>query len=360
MKRHSTTLVHSIGGFDKNLRDLSESHKYNPTVRNKTANPVDLDGEDHMKQTQYAIEAEDLTRKFGNLVAVDHINFKVQEGELWGLLGPNGAGKTTTVKMLCGLLTPTDGTAKVEGRDIQKEVGEIRKLIGVCPQEPTVYERLTGKENVKLIGQMHKVSKAELKKKTDELLERIGLTERADDQVITYSGGMKRRLDLIMALVHDPPILFLDEPTLGLDPAVRRAVWDFILELKERKKTIVMTTHYMEEADELCDRVAIIDYGKIIEEGSPEKLKEKVGRGDRIEMEFSGDAEAAIKQLKRLKFIKTVAAAENRLVIVAEAGVLRLGEIIKTTSRAGTVGRTSLSENTLEDVFLHLTGRRLR
>jgi len=313
-----------------------------------------------MKQTQYAIEAGDLTRKFGDLVAVDHINFKVEEGELWGLLGPNGAGKTTTVNMLCCLLTPTDGTAKVGGHDIRNEAGEIRKLIGFCPQEATIYERLTGRENVELIGQMHKMPKVELKKKTNELLEKIGLAERAEDQVITYSGGMKRRLDLIMAMVHDPPILFLDEPTLGLDPAVRRAVWDFILELKERKKTVVMTTHYMEEADVLCDRVAIIDYGKIIEEGSPEKLKEKVGRGDRIEMEFSGHVEAAIKQLKQLKFVKTVAAVENRLVVVAEAGVLRLGEIIKTASRAGTIGRTSLSENTLEDVFLHLTGRRLR
>jgi ABC-2 type transport system ATP-binding protein len=327
---------------------------------NKTTKQNSLDGEDHMKRTQYSIEATDLTRKFGDLVAVDHINFKVKKGELWGLLGPNGAGKTTTVKMLCGLLPPTDGTATVGGQDVRNEVGEIRKLIGFCPQEATVYERLTGRENVNLIGQMHKMPKTELKKKTDELLEKIGLAERADDQVITYSGGMKRRLDLIMALVHDPPILFLDEPTLGLDPAVRRAVWDFIVELKERKKTVVMTTHYMEEADELCDRVAIIDYGKIIEEGSPEKLKEKVGRGDRIEMEFSGRAEVAIEQLKQLKFVKTVAAVENRLVVVAEAGVLRLGEIIKTASQAGTIGRTSLSENTLEDVFLHLTGRRLR
>jgi len=313
-----------------------------------------------MRNTRYTIEAADLTRRFGDLVAVDHISFKVEGGELWGLLGPNGAGKTTTVKMLCGLLTPTSGLATLGGRDIREEVGKIRKLIGFCPQEPTVYERLTGKENVKLIGQMHKMQKAELKKKTDELLEKIGLAERADDQVITYSGGMKRRLNLIMALIHDPPILFLDEPTLGLDPAVRRAVWDAILELKKRKKTIVLTTHYMEEADELCDRVAIIDYGKIIEEGSPEKLKEKVGKGDRIEMEFSGHTEAAVEQLKRLKFVKTVAAVENRLVVVAEAGVSRLGEIIKTTSQAGTVGRVSLSQNTLEDVFLHLSGRRLR
>jgi len=310
---------------------------------------------------EYAIETFELTRKFGDLVAVDHVNFKVRQGELWGLLGPNGAGKTTTVRMLCCLLTPTEGTAKVGGCNVQKEAGEIRKLIGVCPQETTVYERLTGRENVNLIGKMHKMPKAELKKKTDELLEKIGLAERANDQVITYSGGMKRRLDLIMALVHDPPILFLDEPTLGLDPAVRRAVWDFILELKERKKTVVMTTHYMEEADELCDRVAIIDYGKIIAEDSPENLKEKAGRGDIIEMEFSGSADAAIKELRNLKFVKTVSKMEDRLVVVAEAGVSRLGEIIETATKAGVkVGRIRPQENTLEDVFIHLTGRRLR
>lgn len=310
---------------------------------------------------EYTIETSELTRKFGDLVAVDHVNFKVEEAELWGLLGPNGAGKTTTIRMLCCLLTPTDGTAKVGGYDVQKKAGGIRKLIGVCPQEATVYDRLTGRENVNLIGKMHKMPKTELKKKTDELLEKIGLAERADDQVITYSGGMKRRLDLIMALVHDPPILFLDEPTLGLDPAVRRAVWDFILELKERKKTVVMTTHYMEEADELCDRVAIIDYGKIIAEDSPENLKEKSGRGDVVEMEFSGSADPAIRKLRNLEFVKTVSKVEGRLVVVAEAGVSRLGKIIDTATKAGVkVGRIRHQENTLEDVFIHLTGRRMR
>ena len=314
-----------------------------------------------MQSSRYAIESVGLTRKFGDLVAVDHVNFKVEEGELWGLLGPNGAGKTTTVNMLCCLLAPTDGTAKVGGHDIQKEAGEISKLIGFCPQEATVFERLTGRENVELIGKMHKMPKVELKKKTDELLEKIGLAERADDQVITYSGGMKRRLDLIMALVHDPPILFLDEPTLGLDPAVRRAVWDFIMELKERKKTVVMTTHYMEEADELCDRVAIIDYGKIIVEDPPSRLKEKAGKGDVIEMEFTGKAEPAVKRLRNLKFVRTVDTVENRLVVVAEAGISRLGKIIEVTTKAGVkVGRVSHKENTLEDVFIHLTGRRLR
>jgi len=208
---------------------------------------------------------------------------------------------------------------------------------------------------------MHKMPKMELKKKTNELLEKIGLAERADDQVITYSGGMKRRLDLIMAMVHDPPILFLDEPTLGLDPAVRRAVWDFVMELKERKKTVVMTTHYMEEADELCDRVAIIDYGKIIVEDSPARLKEKAGKGDVIEMEFKGKAEPAIKRLRNLKFVRTVDVVENRLVVVAEAGISRLGKIIEVATKAGVkVGRVSHKENTLEDVFIHLTGRRLR
>ncbi len=310
---------------------------------------------------EYAIETSELTRKFGDLVAVDHVNFKVRQGELWGLLGPNGAGKTTIVRMLCCLLTPTEGTAKVGGYDVQKEAGGIRRLMGVCPQETTVYDRLTGRENVNLIGKMHKMPKAELKKKTDELLEKVGLAERADDQVITYSGGMKRRLDLIMALVHDPPILFLDEPTLGLDPAVRRAVWDFIRELKERKKTVVMTTHYMEEADELCDRVAIIDYGKIIAQDSPENLKEKSGRGDVIEMEFSGSADAAIKKLRKLNFVKTASKMENHLVVVAEAGISRLGDIIETATKAGAkVGRIRHQENTLEDVFIHLTGRRLR
>jgi len=327
-------------------------------------NPISITSQNLQRVSimiKYAIEASSLTRRFGDLVAVDHVNFKVKEGGLWGLLGPNGAGKTTTVNLLCCLLAPTDGTAKVGGYDIRKESGEIRKLIGFCPQEPTVYERLTGRENVNLIGKMYKMPKVELKKKTNQLLEKIGLTERADDQVITYSGGMKRRLDLIMAMVHDPPILFLDEPTLGLDPAVRRAVWDFILELRERKKTVIMTTHYMEEADELCDRVAVIDYGKIIAEDSPENLKEKSGRGDIVEMEFSGPADAAIKRLRNLKFIKTVNKVEDRLVVVAEAGVSRLGEIIKTATKAGVkVGRIRHQENTLEDVFIHLTGRRLR
>jgi len=307
-----------------------------------------------------AIETVNLTKKFGDLVAVDHVNLKVDEGELLGLLGPNGAGKTTTIRMLCCLLTPTDGTARVGGYDVQKGAGEIRKIIGVCPQETTMYERLTGRENVELIGKMHRLPKTELRKRTNALLEKMELLDRANEQVRNYSGGMKRRLDIIMSLVHNPQILFLDEPTLGLDPAARRVVWDFIEELKKEKKTIILTTHYMDEADALCDRVAVIDYGKIIAEDTPEQLKEKIGAGDVVEIDFTGDTASAIKNLEKLKFIRKVSKIQEHLVIVAEAGITRLGEITNTLHNCGgSVGKIAVRQNTLEDVFIHLTGRRL-
>jgi len=307
-----------------------------------------------------AIETVSLTRKFGDLVAVDRVNLKVEEGELFGLLGPNGAGKTTTLRMLCCLLTPTDGTAQVGGYDVQKDAAEIRKIIGVCPQETTMYERLTGRENVELIGKMHKLPKTELKKRTNALLEKMELLDRANEQVKNYSGGMKRRLDIIMALVHNPQILFLDEPTLGLDPAARRVVWDFIGELKKKKKTIILTTHYMDEADVLCDRVAVIDYGKIIAEDTPGQLKEKIGAGDVIEIDFTGDFASAIKSLEKFKFVRKVSKIQGHLVIVAEAGITRLGEITNTIHGCGgSVGKIAVRQNTLEDVFIHLTGRRL-
>jgi ABC-2 type transport system ATP-binding protein len=223
-----------------------------------------------------------------------------------------------------------------------------------------MYERLTGRENVGLIGKMHKLPKTELRRRTEALLEKMELLERADEQVRNYSGGMKRRLDIIMSLVHNPQILFLDEPTLGLDPAARHVVWDFIEELKKEKKTIILTTHYMDEADVLCDQVAVIDYGKIIAEDTPEQLKEKVGAGDIIEIDFTGDAASAIKSLERFKFVRKVSKIQGHLVIVAEAGITRLGEITNTLHNCGgSVGKIAVRQNTLEDVFIHLTGRRL-
>jgi len=228
-----------------------------------------------MTLKEAAIVIDSLTRKFEDVTAVDGLSLTVEKGELFGLLGPNGAGKTTTINVLSGLLKPTSGSVTVGGYDVEKDPSEVKALIGVCPQDTAVFSYLTGRENVELFGNLHAMSKEELKKKTDELLGKMSLVSDAKRRVGKYSGGMRRRINLIMALVHDPEIAFLDEPTVGMDPQSRRAVWDFIKELKKRNKTVILTTHYMEEAEELCDRVGIIDYGKLIALGAPEQLKAK-------------------------------------------------------------------------------------
>jgi len=227
------------------------------------------------EEKETAIVIDKLTKEFEDVVAVDELSIEVEKGELFGLLGPNGAGKTTTINVLSGLLEPTKGSASVGGYDVQKEPQKVKELIGVCTQETAVYPYLTGRENVELFGNLHAMPKQKLKKNTDELLEKLGLAEDAKRRVGKYSGGMRRRINLIMALVNDPEIAFLDEPTVAMDPQSRHAVWDFIRGLKKQGKTVVLTTHYMEEAEELCDRVGIIDHGKLIALGSPEQLKRK-------------------------------------------------------------------------------------
>ncbi|MCK4457486.1 MAG: ATP-binding cassette domain-containing protein [Thermoplasmata archaeon] len=223
-----------------------------------------------------AIVLDKVTKRFGDLTAVDDLSLVVEEGELFGLLGPNGAGKTTTINMLCCLLEPTEGQLWVGGHDVQKEPMEVRKLIGVSPQETAVFSYLTGRENVELFGALHGMTKEETKKSTEFLLGKVGLTSDADRKAKQYSGGMKRRISLIMGLVNDPAIAFLDEPSVALDPQSRRAIWDF-LKSQKKKKTMILTTHYMEEAEYLCDRVGIIDNGKLIALGSPEELNKKHG-----------------------------------------------------------------------------------
>ena len=215
---------------------------------------------------------EHLSKRYEDVKAVDNLNLTIDKGELFGLLGPNGAGKTTIINILCGLIKPTEGTAIVGDYDIQKEGGKVKDIIGVCPQETAVYPYLTGAENVELFGNLHDMDKETLKKRRTMLLEKMGLTQDAKRKAEKYSGGMKRRLSLILALIHDPQISFLDEPTVAMDPQSRHAVWDFIKDLKEQGKTIILTTHYMEEAEELCDRVGIIDHGKLIALDSPGKL----------------------------------------------------------------------------------------
>lgn len=222
-----------------------------------------------------AIAIENLTKRYEDVTAVDGLSLEVEKGELFGLLGPNGAGKTTTINMLCGLLEPTSGSVLVGGYDIQKSPGKVKELIGVCPQDTAVFSYLTGRENVELFGNLHAMPKEKLKKNTEKLLGKLSLLEDANRRVSKYSGGMRRRANLIMALVHDPQIAFLDEPTVAMDVQSRHAVWDFIKNLKTQNKTIILTTHYMEEAEELSDRVGIIDHGKLIALGTQKQLKDK-------------------------------------------------------------------------------------
>src|SRR5579872_3527984 len=226
-------------------------------------------------QQVFGVDIQGLTKQYRDVAAVDNLNLGILSGELFGLLGPNGSGKTTTINCLSGLVKPTKGRMKVAGFDVATEIQKVRAVLGVSPQETAVYSHLSGKENIELFGSLYSIPKDELKRNTEYLLEKVGLVEDANRRVGRYSGGMKRRVNLAMALVQDPKIAFLDEPTVTMDPQSRRAIWDFIRELKAKGKTIILTTHYMEEAEELCDRVGIIEHGKLIEIGSPAELRSK-------------------------------------------------------------------------------------
>jgi len=224
-----------------------------------------------------AISVVDLVKRYEDVTAVDGLSFDVHAGEIFGLLGPNGAGKTTIINILCGLLEPTSGKATVLGLDVQKEPSKIKESIGVCPQEPAYFPYLTGRENVELIGNLHCMEGSELNERTDWLLESVGLGEGSKRRAGKYSGGMVRRMSLAMALVNDPEIAFLDEPTVGMDPQSRRATWGLIRALREKGSTVILTTHYIEEAEALADRVGIIDLGKLIALDTPQSLMEEHG-----------------------------------------------------------------------------------
>ena len=221
------------------------------------------------------LETIDLVKKFDEVIAVDKLNLEIMEGELFSLLGPNGAGKTTTINILTGIMKPTNGTATIAGFDVTENMNAIKKLIGVCPQEAAVFQFLNAKENIELIGNLHSLSKKEIEERTTGFLELLGLTYASQRKAGGYSGGMLRKLNLMMALINDPKIAFLDEPTVGMDARSRRNTWEFIGSLKGENKTIILTTHYIEEAETLSDRVGIIDSGKLIEIGTPEELKNK-------------------------------------------------------------------------------------
>lgn len=221
------------------------------------------------------IVINDLVKDFGDVTAVNGLNLEIRKGELFGFLGPNGAGKTTTISILCGLLAPSAGTARIAGYDIWKDLSKVKAQIGVCPQEAAVYKFLTGKENIELFGNLHGMDMQVLKERTTALLNQADFSKAANRKAKGYSGGMLRQLNLLMALISDPEIVFLDEPTVGMDARARRKTWEYIASLKDQHKTVILTTHYIEEAQALSDRVGIIDYGELIALGTPEELMEK-------------------------------------------------------------------------------------
>jgi len=308
-----------------------------------------------------AIEVRGLTKKFNDSIAVNTISFEVKKGELFGLLGPNGAGKTTTINMLSTLLAPTSGYAKVDGYDITREKHNVRRSIGIVFQESALDNKLTGRENLDFHAMMYEINKEERRRRINEALELVELRDKADILVEKYSGGMKRRLEIARGLIHKPRVLFLDEPTLGLDAQTRRHIWDYIRKLnKERNVTIILTTHYMEEADYLCDRVAIIDHGKIVVLDTPKKLKDKLG-GDVITFETEGSSSDFINSVNNLKFVRSVKKHDNKITVMVEQGEKRIPELVNIAYKNGAdVKSVSLHKPSLEDVFLHFTGKTIR
>ena len=307
------------------------------------------------------IEAKGLTKVFnGYLTAVDHVTFQVKEGEIFGFLGPNGAGKTTTINMLITVLKPTEGTATVCGHDIVKEASMVRRKIGVVPQEYTADEDLTGYENIILCADLYGIPREISKKRAEELLELVQLTKFKDKKVETYSGGMRRRLELACGLINRPKVLFLDEPTLGLDVQTRANIWEYIKLLKkEYGMTLFMTTHYLEEADALCDRIAIIDHGKILVTGSPNELKSKLG-GDIITLQVNENKDIS-GFIEKIENVREVRRIKDEYRIKVKDGELTAPLIIEALRKEGIkVTRLSLSKPSLNEVYLEYTGRSMR
>ncbi len=301
------------------------------------------------------IRVENLTKQFGAITAVNDVSFEVDEGTIFGFLGPNGAGKTTTINILCTLLLPTSGMAFISGHDCVKEPSEVRKSIGIVFQDTTLDKDLTAYENLMFHAYLYDVKRIERKKRIDDALHFVGLYERRNDLVKKFSGGMKRRIEVARGLIHKPRILFLDEPTLGLDPQTRANLWEFIVELpRKHNVTIFMTTHYMEEA-EVCDRIAIIDNGKIITTGTPDELKKTVG-GDVIYIKTSDNKKAKL-EIEKL-FNADVSEKDGELFFTSLRGDACIPEIIKTIGE--TVLSVRLQRPTLNDVFLKMTGKEIR
>jgi len=310
---------------------------------------------------QAIVKVEGLSKSFGPLKAVDGVSFEIEEGEIFGFLGPNGAGKTTTINMLTTLLKPTGGKAEITGLDIHKHATEVRRNVGVVPQEYTADEDLTGLQNIILCADLYGIPRSDSKAHAMELLELVELKDAADRKVSTYSGGMRRRLELASGLINYPRLLFLDEPTLGLDVQTRTAVWKYIRMLKEEYgMTLFLTTHYLEEADSLCDRIAIIDHGHIVKIGTPSELKASIG-GDVIVVGVAESGPDISEEIKKIPLVKDVLKSDHEYRIKSEVGEESSIQIIDLIRSMGLhVTKISLTKPTLDEAYLELTGHTIR
>jgi ABC-2 type transport system ATP-binding protein len=308
------------------------------------------------------LKTEGLTKRYGDLVAVDDLTLEIYRGEVFGFLGPNGAGKTTSINMMCGLLEPDKGTVTIDGVPIHAADDELRARVGVCPQEIVLWERLTCLEQLHFMGEMYGLSGNEARQRAEMLLDEMDLVEKRDTQARRLSGGLQRRLNVAMALVHDPEIVILDEPEVGLDPQSRVKVREYIQSLA-RAKTVILTTHNMDEADRLADRVAIIDHGKLLELDTPTVLKKRVGEGDVVEIELETTVDPAIIEDAVVPLVDHVHMDHEMSTLTVRAlnAVGALASILDALEKSGAqAGEVRVRENTLEDVFIQLTGRRLR
>lgn len=309
-----------------------------------------------MSKSEYAVVAKGVKKSFKDLKVLDGVDLRIKRGTILALLGPNGAGKTTMVRILSTLLDADDGTVEIEGFDLKKQADDVRSVIGLTGQYAAVDEYLTGRENLMMMGRLYHLSKADSIQRTEELLEQFDLTDAANRVAKTYSGGMSRRLDLAVSLIATPPVIFLDEPTTGLDPRSRIAMWDVIKAIVAQGSTILLTTQYLEEADQLADQIAVIDGGKVIAEGTPDQLKKSIG-SERIELTF--ESESGLKKAQKLFSDATAKIDEKRrtMSVANEGGVKKVRTILEKLEKENIkVEGLSLHKPTLDDVFLDLTG----
>jgi ABC-2 type transport system ATP-binding protein len=327
-------------------------------MSSSTENSLATATSQHIDHDVPAIEMIDLCKYFKNFHAVDHLSLTVQQGEIFGLLGPNGSGKTTTINMISGLSVPTSGQVKVLGHDVQHEARQVRKILGSVPQETALYEELSAWTNMDFHADLFGIPRKEKKERITRLLELVQLLDRKDSRVGTFSGGMKRRLALARALLHEPSLIYLDEPTLGVDVQARRAIWDYCLSLREQGKTVLITTNYLEEAQILCDRLAIIDRGKLIAVDTPDYLKQTYG-GNIIELETVQPV-SSLAEIQALSGVKEVHQDGKRLKVTT-TGVDRIvPQIINIASQQNELRDISVREPNLDEIFLQLTGTALR